>query len=176
MLRKLLFVSLIGLSSFTSANAADLQDTPVVPTAMTELLACGDVGDPVARLTCYDAKSQALKGAQARGEIAVVDRQEVTTVRNRLFGLGGSAFPNLFGGGGDAEELEQIETTLVKANQSGDGSWSFTLENGTVWRQIDSQNAYIRGRPGQTVRIRRAALGSYLMNVGTSRALRVRRQ
>ncbi len=176
MISRCVFVVFASFAFASPTLASGMQDEQNRPAAITELLACSEVRESPARLICYDAATTAFKAAQSRGEIAVVDRKEVDIARNRLFGLDGGAFPNLFGGGGDSEGLGQIETTLVRAVETSDGTWTFTLENGTVWRQIDSQNAYVRRQPGQPVRIRRAAMGSYLMNVGDARALRVRRQ
>jgi hypothetical protein len=174
MIIKAMLSAVTALLLSQPASAAAKQDSGERSVA-TSLSTCRSIAASANRLACYDGAVAAFEAAQANGEIAVVDRKAVNTARNRLFGLDGGAFPNLFGGG-DAEDLEEIETTLVRAVQSSDGSWTFSLENGTVWRQIDSYNSYIRSQPGQAVRIRRAALGSYLMNVGNSRALRVKRQ
>jgi len=64
----------------------------------------------------------------------------------------------------------------VSAGFVGDGKWLFRLEDGSEWRQIDSGTVRFRERQGGPVRIRRASLGSYLMTIGNSRAVRVRRQ
>jgi hypothetical protein len=70
--------------------------------------------------------------------------------------------------------LETVETTLVSANQS-DG-WVFRLADGSVWRQVDTTALNFRPREGMPVRIRRAAVGSYMLKVGDSPAVRARRQ
>ena len=73
-------------------------------------------------------------------------------------------------------QIDSIETTLQSATQNADNRWVFRLADGGVWRQIDSDPLRIRPRQGDAVRVRKASLGSFLMTVGGSRAVRVRRQ
>ena len=48
--------------------------------------------------------------------------------------------------------------------------------SGGVWRQIDSESIRHRPRQGDAVLVRKASMGSFLLTVGGSRAVRVRRQ
>ena len=73
------------------------------------------------------------------------------------------------------DEVSSVETTLTRARQGGDGKWVFRLSDGSTWRQIDSERVFFPNREGTEVRVRRAALGSFMMTVGSSRAVRVRR-
>jgi hypothetical protein len=82
----------------------------------------------------------------------------------------------LFEQGERAEPIGEIETTLTRAGMSGEGRWVFTLADGSVWRQIDTERVSFRNQAGEPVRVRRAAMGSYLLTAGRSRAVRVRRQ
>jgi hypothetical protein len=87
------------------------------------------------------------------------------------------AMPRLFGAAAEGvPEIDSIETTLQSANQVADNRWVFRLADGAVWRQIDSDPFRYRPRPGDAVRVRKASLGSFLLTVGDSRAVRVRRQ
>ena len=105
----------------------------------------------------------------------VIDRAAVNETRRQLFGFEMPTLPRLFGN--DAgEDLDSIETTLERASLSGENRWVFRLADGSVWRQIDSERVRFRNRAGEPVRVRKASLGSFLMTVGDSRAVRVRRQ
>ncbi len=84
--------------------------------------------------------------------------------------------PDLFQRGEQPDTLDAIETSLTRAGQYAEGKWTFTLADGSIWRQIDSEPVRFRNREGQAVRVRRAALGSFLLTVDGSRAVRVRRQ
>jgi hypothetical protein len=145
------------------------------PEMLERLTACRAVAEDAARLACYDATAAALDAAERQGELVVIDRVAVEETRRQLFGFELPTLPRLLGGGEDAE-LEAIETTLASAVQTGENRWVFRLADGSAWRQVDSDPFRFRNRPGQEVRVRRASLGSYLMTIGGSRAVRVRRQ
>lgn len=149
------------------------------PEMLERLAACRTVADSAARLACYDGAAAALDNAQRQGELVVIDRAAVNETRRELFGFDLPTLPRLFsngGGAGEAAELSSIETTLESASRNGEGRWVFRLADGGVWRQIDSEPVRFTNRPGQEVRVRKASLGSFLMTVGGSRAVRVRRQ
>lgn len=165
----------LALSGTAAASqaVASLPDTR--PQTLDRLLNCRQLTSDAARLACYDTAVGAFETAQQRGEVVVVDRAQVNEARRQLFGF---ALPRvtLFDQDGRDAPVEAIETSLVRATQTGEGRWVFTLADESVWRQIDSERVNFRNRPGQDVRIRRAALGSYLMTIEDSRAVRVRRQ
>ena len=145
-------------------------------TIVEELARCREIADASQRLTCYDAAAAAFDTAERAGDLVVLDRQQVQDTQRRLFGF---QIGNPFAGrlsGPDEPEIASIETTLMSAGFVGDGKWLFRLEDGSEWRQIDSGTVRFRERQGEPVRIRRASLGSYLMTIGNSRAVRVRRQ
>lgn len=163
---------------FLCAGSAAAQQGPAAnrPELLTRLVDCRAVAEATARLACYDAAAGALDSAERQGEVVVVDRAQVSAARRQLFGFDIPAMPGLFDRGARPERVEAIETSLVRATPVGEGRWVFTLADGSVWRQIDSEPVRFQNRAGQPVRVRRAALGSFLLTVGRSRAVRVRRQ
>ena len=66
--------------------------------------------------------------------------------------------------------------TQQATQAGGAGRWLFTLENGSVWRQVDNEPVRVSPRQGMSVEIRRASLGSYMMSINGSRSVRVRRE
>ncbi|NBW07477.1 MAG: hypothetical protein EBR82_05575 [Caulobacteraceae bacterium] len=159
------------------ATAASAQQPPASgrPELLSRLVACRAVTAPEARLACYDAAASALDSAERQGEVVVVDRAQVTAARRQLFGF---ELPSitLFETGPAPERIDSVETTLTRAVMAGEGKWTFVLADGSTWRQIDSERVNFQNEAGQSVRVRRATLGSYLMTIGRSRAVRVRRQ
>lgn len=145
------------------------------PETLQRLVACRAMTDNAARLACYDAAAGALDTAERQGDLVVIDRAQANETRRQLFGFELPTVSHLFRGG-DGADLQAIETTLQSASQAGEGKWVFRLADGGVWRQIDSEPVNFRNRAGQEVRVRRASLGSFLLTVGGSRAVRVRRQ
>ena len=106
----------------------------------------------------------------------VVDRAQIRTARRSLFGL---TLPrlNIFGNGDseDDEAFTTLETTIDGVFRARPGNWGVILKDGARWVQIDSRS--IRApRPGQPIRIRQAAMGSYLANINNQTAVRMRRE
>lgn len=141
---------------------------------LTPLLDCRRIEDKLARVDCYDAVTDRLAAAQTAGDLVVVDRGKVTELRRQLFGFAAPAMGALFGAA-DHDRVESIETTLDRAVQQVDGKWRFHLGDGSQWGQVDFDPVRFQNRPGQAVRVRRAALGSYMLTTGNSRAVRVQR-
>ncbi|RYG20485.1 MAG: hypothetical protein EON96_00925 [Caulobacteraceae bacterium] len=167
-----------ALAVLAVAGSAPPQAAPAAqqrPEMLERLAACRTVTESAARLTCYDAAAAALDTAQRQGDLVIMDRAGVNETRRQLFGFDLTDLPNMFGGTPSAE-LSAIETTLTSAARAGEGRWVFRLADGSTWRQIDSEPVRFQNRSGQEVRVRKASLGSFLMTVGGSRAVRVRRQ
>jgi len=167
-----------GLAALTLLTGAGqtAQPAPQRPEMLERLAACRTVTDSVARLACYDSAAAALDTAQQQGELVVIDRAAVNETRRQLFGFEMPSLPRLFGDSVATPEIDSIETTLQSASQPSEGRWVFRLADGSVWRQIDSDPVRFQNRPGQNVRVRKASLGSFMLTVGSSRAVRVRRQ
>lgn len=176
MVSKLLPAAIVVLMS-TVAMDARSQDPapPQTPQLMATLSRCLDIATATERLTCLDGTTRAIEAALRSGDLLVFDRQQATQARREAFGTSAAPIdilqpPQL------ADRIDSIETTLTRASQAGDGRWTFTLEDDSVWTQIDTDRVRIVDRAGETVRVRRGALGSYLLVVGRSGAVRVRRQ
>ena len=168
-----------GLSAAVAIVSLSGQVAPPQERAETlsRLTACRAIADGAARLSCYDTAVSALDSAERQGEVVVMDRAQIGEARRQLFGFEMPAMPRLFGPAGEGvPEVNAIETTLQSAPQVADNHWVFRLADGGVWRQIDSDPLRIRPRQGDAVRVRKASLGSFLLTVGGSRAVRVRRQ
>ena len=164
------------LVSIAGAAEAQQPAPQARPELLTRLVDCRSIADGNQRLACYDTATSAFDSAEKQGDVVVIDREQVGVARRQLFGFQLPAMPDLFQRGVQPDTLDSIETTLTRAGQYGEGKWTFTLADGSVWRQIDSEPVRFRDRAGQAVRVRRAALGSFLLTVDGSRAVRVRRQ
>lgn len=160
-----------GLAAASAAFAAP--NRPERPEILTRVVQCRAIADAAARLACFDREVAAMDDAQTSGQLVAMDRQQVRRTRRSLFGLG---LPDLGIFGDDNEEEEsRIESTVRSASRDANGKWIIVLADGARWGQIDSRELTLDPRPGQPIRIRRAALGSYLANVNNQVAIRVRR-
>jgi hypothetical protein len=144
------------------------------PQAVTRMLQCRTIQAIDERLACYDREVAAFEAAASSRELVVYDREQLRRTRRSLFGI---TLPDLsiFGGGDDEDGVTQIESTIRGLRQDPYGKYTFTLEDGARWVQIDSREMRATPRLGQPIRIRRAMMGSYLANVGSQTAIRVRR-
>lgn len=126
-------------------------------------------------MTCYDAAVESLGVAERDGDIAFVERERVLEARRALFGFSLPTFPAPLAGG-ETAQLEEIETTLARASYVTGAGWTFHLADGSIWRQIDTFPLQFRPAEGLPVRVRRAAMGSYLLKVADNPAVRAKRQ
>lgn len=167
-----------GLGLAGPAAAGGLQAAPsqalAPPARLTSLLGCRAVADGPERLACFDREAAALEASHASGAIVVVDQATVRQAQTRMFGLSLN-LPALLGRG-EGEDLEAIETTLADARMDGRSQWTFQLADGSVWTQIGVDRLTGTTRAGSAVRIRRGAMGSYLLSVNGGRSVRVQRE
>lgn len=172
-------VALLGTvvfcAGFANTASAEQEVRADRPELLSRLVTCRAVAASDARLACYDAAAEALDTAERQGAVVVVDRAEVRATRRRLFGFELPSAEQIDSGPAP-ERIDSIETTLTRAYQNGNDKWVFVLADGSTWRQIDSEGIDFRNRPGQPIRVNRAALGSYLLTVGRGGSVRVRRQ
>ena len=170
-----LTLSATAATAAPPAQSAGGETTLARADVLTRLVACRTMTDTAARLSCYDVAAAALDAAERQGDIVVVDRDQISTARRENFGFSLPSLPNLFERGGP-ESVTSIDSTLASATENWEGRWTFTLADGSVWQQIDTAYVSFRNRGTPPVTVRSAALGSYLLVVGDSRAVRVRRQ
>lgn len=163
------FVFFVAQASALAAQPAASQP----PAAIGRVVACSSLTDPEQRLACFDREVAAMNQAQRSGDLVAMDRAQVRKTRRSLFGL---SLPDLGIFGDDTEDgPSEIMTTIKAVGQDLKGGWVLTLAEGGRWVQIDQRQLVIDPAPGQKVRVRRAALGSYLMNIDGQTAIRVKR-
>lgn len=146
-----------------------------MPRTVADLTFCRSISAVSERLACFDRTAQTLDTALSSGELLVVDRTQATAARRQAFGST-TAPADILQPPRAEDRIDAIETTLTRATQSGDNRWTFVLADGSTWIQTDTDRVRIVNRAGETVRVRRGALGSYLLVVGRSGVVRVRRQ
>lgn len=142
-----------------------------LPPVFEAVVNCRTLTSDSERLACYDKSVAALASAREKEDIVVADR---ATIRETKKGLFGFTLPKLklFGGAEkDGDEIKEIESTISAVRGTPDGLAIFTLADGARWKQTDGGNAF--ARPGQSIRIKRGALGSYLASIDKGAYVRV---
>jgi len=139
---------------------------------------CQSVTDNAARLACYDQAASALVNATNRGDVAIVDRNQVRQVRRSLFGF---SLPRiaLFSGSSKLrsadEEPKRLESTLASFYPIANGFFRFTLtEPQSTWESTEGSSVY-DAKLGSKVTIERGSLGSYYAEIGGQQWVHVRR-
>jgi len=170
----LVFLAVTILAGGTAGAAPAKDMAQPLPPEFSRLMACRSIADSTQRLACYDREISVVGSANARGDIVVVNREEIRKTRRSLFGL---ALPDLgvFGGGDLPGDSDRLETTIKYAKQGPNGKWVFVLAEGGQWVQLDSKDFIVDPAPGQPVRVKRGAMGSYMMNVNNQTGVSVHR-
>jgi hypothetical protein len=138
---------------------------------------CQAIKDSTARLACYDQAASALVTATTRGDVAIVDRNQVKQVRRSLFGFSLPRFPFFSGSKNpDAdEEPKELNSTLASFQPIGNGFIRFVLaEPQSTWESTEASDIF-EPKIGSKVLITHGAIGSYWAEIGNERAVKVRR-
>ena len=133
---------------------------------------CAGIGDDRSRLACYDAIFR--KPAASAASTAVPPAAGTASAPANPetdFGLTEAAKRAR---DPQQEMLESITGTVAAVGRRPTGELIVTLENGQVWTQV-TVDQRARVAAGDTVTIRKAALGSHLLETQSRYATRVRR-
>jgi len=152
---------------------------------LAHLLACRALADPAARLACFDRESAtldarsvvansaqaALPAAGAPPAVAAAPAPDA----KRQFGLPErTVMSEEVAAGRRAADAMMIEARLASVSSGANGHAVFVLDNDQVWRQLANGDDLL-ARPGDTVTISRAALGSYWLKTASGRGCKVSR-
>ncbi len=139
---------------------------------------CQAIKEDAARLACFDRAASALVGAASRGEVAVIDREQVRQTRRTLFGFSLPRLPSFLGmkDREATEEPRELVSTVTSFREGATpGRFRFTIADGNaVWETTESAQLS-DPRPGDKVTIQRGALGSYFVQIGNQSWVRARR-
>ena len=140
---------------------------------ITEVTGCKAIADDVARLACFDAATAKLVEAQAKGDVKIVDREDIRATRRSLFGF---TLPRVafFKGDDTAEDApSEIDTTVKAVGPSEYGKVTLTMDDGAVWKTTEPLPR--DPRAGTPVHLKRGALGNYFLRVGEMRSVTAQR-
>lgn len=179
--------ALFSLAAAFSAAAQPSEDE-----AIDDAIACRDISEPLARLACLDKAAETLAVTRIirEEEIAEQKREE-----RENFGLAGAPRNTddpieteaEFGSEGvkdlrrdrDEKRLKAIESKIAEIRINKFGKVTLTLENGQVWRQLDSDDKLLHFPKGDrlyTAEVKRSVFGNYRLNVPElKRVIRVSR-
>jgi hypothetical protein len=161
--------------------------------AMTAVAKCTEIAGIDERLQCFDAAAASVRAVLADADRkAEINRKQEEESGGVLSWFGFSSDgppvtkPEDFGISPanntrpDApKEITEISAQVIEFAKTPLGKSIFILDNGQVWRQLDSDQADVYRRSSEgpmQVRIEKAAMGSYSLFIdGTKRMIKVRR-
>jgi hypothetical protein len=181
-LSTLVFAAATATAGLASAQPASTA-SPLAP-----IYACAEKTVPSERLACFDQAVAQVKAAEARSEIVTMDQPRVAAVRREAFGFRIPSLPRFGLGaaatsaGGNApsarprdEQIDEQTFAVARVGQAGNRV-AIYLDNGNVWHFTEAGELNGPSRPPFNVRIRNAAMGSYILTVeGRNKGYRVRR-
>jgi hypothetical protein len=138
-----------------------------------DVLECRKETDPSRRLACMDAAIAAAEAAERSGELVVRDRSQVETKQREEFGL---RTPRPEDPVVAARKVNEVRSTITFSRfRPYEREWVIALADGSVWRQIGTEEIYKTPRIGLPVEITRGMLGNFFLVVDGATAIRVRR-
>lgn len=167
-----LLIATAMLAAAVEASAAP-RPRDVASGVLAELTACRALTDNTARLACFDAATGKLAEATAKGDVKIVDREDIRTTRRSLFGFALPAVAFFKGDDTAADTPSEIDTTIRAVGGSEYGKFALTMDDGAVWRTTEPLPR--DPRPGMTVHLKRGALGNYFMRVAAMRSVTAQR-
>lgn len=171
----IIFAVLMSVPALGGAAGAAPRARDAATGVLAELATCRTVTDNAARLACFDAATAKLADAQAKGDVKIIDREDIRATRRSLFGFELPKIAFFKGDDSAADTPSEIDTTLKSIGASEYGKFTLTMDDGAVWRTTEPLPR--DPRAGMPVHLKRGALGNYFMRVGSMRtvtAMRVR--
>ena len=170
-----LLIAALAVAGTTVAPSLAAEPPPARAAQLQQLLDCRKLTDATQRLACFDQAAGALDQAEAKGDVVVVDREQARKVRRQAFGF---TLPSMaiFARGEKPEEITSADGVVASARKLPTGKWEITLADGARWVQVDLTDIPIDPKPGQKVKIKSAAMGSYSMSVNNQRDVKVHRE
>ena len=186
----------------TTPALAATPSQAAAPASAAGVLACRDIADNTARLACFDRESTKLAGTLAStgaaapgvssaapvggspnaaapgataGNPAGPATAALTLDPQQTFGLSSAEISaRQVAAGQRPRDTNSITAHIARMTQAANARFTFVLDNQQVWQQLLAEGD-LDSKPGDTVVISRALLGSYWMKAQSGRGCKVTR-
>jgi hypothetical protein len=138
-----------------------------------KVYACAQVGDAGQRHACFDALVPDLKKA-GEAQFGATPAPKPSPLTAPVVTAEAPKAPKPATAPTPAEP-EKVSLSVTSMTRSSNGKLRFTMENGQVWRQIDTTTVRNIGEGPWTAEIRKASFGSFLLSLNGGSAVRVER-
>jgi hypothetical protein len=135
-----------------------------------QVYACAGIEEANRRHACFDALVPELKKAGA-GPVSLGSTPQSALTAPVLSASEAKAIASA------SKEVspDKASFTVTAVTKAADGKHRFTMENGQIWRQLDTVKLRNLGAGPWAAEIRKASLGSFLLTIDKSAAVRVER-
>lgn len=189
-------LSAVLAATATGAPYAEAQKTNASARPLDAIYACASVAEAGARLACFDEAAAKVRSAEAKGDLFVVTRREQEEAATKSFGLGSAPAlasrpaappPSAAAAAPSAPArpaspppappapLKRVTLKIASFSIADGGRYRFKTDDGQEWLQIDDERVRLEGSGPWTGEVRKAALGSFFMNIDGQRSVRVTR-
>jgi hypothetical protein len=127
---------------------------------IASMRACGAEQDDARRLSCYDKQFRQSAASPRRPDSPAAPSALSAEER---FGLNPELERKEHGTAGQPAQLDKLAGHVAAVSYKLRGEAVVTLDNGQVWEQAEV-GSHVTLKPGDDVRIRRAALGSFWLS------------
>jgi len=157
----------LGATAWMAAAGSLLVAGVAMAQSADPVAACAGIAGSKARLRCFDAAT-ARRPAPASPTVSGAGAPVAQ-------GLGAEQVRDTRPQSERPVEQSRVSAHVVSASDNGVGHWRIALDNGSVWQMTEVAAYFTPPRHGEVVRIRKGAIGSYLLDVGTQASVKVAR-
>ena len=133
-----------------------------------KVYACAQMADAGQRHSCFDSLVPELKKA-GESQFGATPAPKTSPLTVPVVTAETPKAPKT------PSEPEKVSLGVKSMSRSTDGKLRFTMENGQVWKQIDTTTLRNIGEAPWTAEIRKASFGSFLLSLNGGKAVRVER-
>jgi hypothetical protein len=153
---------------------AEAGDAPSVDESFFDgLRQCRQISDDNQRLACFDRAVGPVIAASEEGEVRIVTKDEAAQTRRSLFGFN---LPKIaIFGSDDEDEDDLFETRITSARYLSSKKARFVTEEGAVWELLSIPSRLRPLSPGDTVRFKKASMGTYFARINGQLGVRAKR-
>ena len=167
-MRKALLAGSVAIAVASAAPA--LGQAPSAEKQLGSVQACRAIADLEQRVACYDrASAPGAAPAQAARTQPPAPPPPPPPTPEEQFGRSperARPAPPPQEARAGPQQLDQLSARIVSLRSDALGRLSFVLDNGQVWRMTESEGVFDFPSRGDTVTVRRGAIGGYRLDWG----------
>ncbi len=161
-------------ATIVTTSSAQAQDDIGTSPVIDKLESCTQIEDNTERLACFDREVGAFVGATNEGEVRVVDSDQITQARKKLYGY---SIPDagIFEAKTEEEKDQnsRLVSTITRVRQVASKEWHFWIEEGNAKWRIKNNSVRARApKVGQSVEFKPATMGTYWIRIDGRKGVR----